>query len=73
MHAKSKKRSNCDINFNQKKLVYLLEAGAVGRVIGTAIDKMFMVKFILNLNLYYLKKKIYYECVYIGMVVGKRK
>lgn len=57
MHAKSKKRFNCDINFNQMKLVYLLEAGAVGRVIGTAIDKMFMVKFILNLNLYYLKKE----------------
>ena len=57
MHAKSQKRFNCDINFNQMKLVYLLEAGAVGRVIGTAIDKMFMVKFILNLNLYYLKKE----------------
>jgi hypothetical protein len=57
VHAKSQKRSNCDINFNQMKLVYLLEAGAVGRVIGTAIDKMFMVKFILNLNLYYLKKE----------------
>lgn len=39
------------------KRVYLLEAAAVGRVIGTAIDKMFMVKFILNLNLYYLKKE----------------
>ena len=47
------------------KLVYLLEAGAVGRVIGTAIDKMFMVKFILNLNLYYLKKEdILWMCIY---------
>lgn len=41
------------------KLVYLLEAAAVGRVIGTAIDKMFMVKFIL------FKKRRYIMNVYI--------
>lgn len=50
-------RSTSDINFNQNKVVHLLEAAAVGRVIGTAIDKMGIVNFILNLNLYYLKKQ----------------